>query len=62
MTFISPVFVGDDVTDEDAFREVNARDGLSVRVGGGSETVATYYLESVQEVLTWLESLPSRST
>ena len=56
-----PVFVGDDVTDEDAFREVNARGGLSVRVGGG-KTAATYYLESVKKVLTWLERLPSRPT
>ncbi|WP_162500877.1 trehalose-phosphatase [Modicisalibacter coralii] len=57
-----PVFVGDDVTDEDAFREVNARGGLSVRVGRGGETTATCYLDSVQEVLTWLESLPTRTT
>ncbi|ABE57600.1 trehalose-phosphatase [Chromohalobacter israelensis] len=56
-----PVFVGDDVTDEDAFREVNARGGLSVRVGDG-KTAATYYLESVKKVLTWLEHLPSRPT
>lgn len=53
----TPVFIGDDVTDEDAFHVVNARGGHSVRVGRQSETCATCYLESVQEVLTWLESL-----
>jgi len=56
----TPVFIGDDVTDEDAFRIVNARGGHSVRVGSQDETAATYYLESVQEVLTWLESLIAR--
>lgn len=30
-----PVFVGDD-TDEDGFAAVNARDGISVRVGDGA--------------------------
>ncbi|GAA5177932.1 MULTISPECIES: trehalose-phosphatase [Halomonadaceae] len=56
----TPVFIGDDVTDEDAFRIVNARGGHSVRVGSRDETVATCYLESVQEVLTWLESLTTQ--
>jgi trehalose 6-phosphate phosphatase len=34
-----PVFAGDDLTDENGFKTVNAHDGLSVRIGAG-ETVA----------------------
>jgi len=34
-----PVFVGDDLTDENGFKTVNARGGLSVRIGAG-ETLA----------------------
>lgn len=34
-----PVFVGDDLTDENGFKTVNARGGLSIRIGAG-ETIA----------------------
>lgn len=49
-----PVFVGDDVTDEEGFREVNRRGGLSVRVGGSGPTEAGFRAASVREVFDWL--------
>lgn len=53
-----PVFIGDDVTDEDGFAMVNALDGLSIRVGDGSATQAKYRLANVEQVIQWLRSLP----
>ena len=55
-----PVFVGDDVTDEDGFRAVNGMGGISVRVGrlpqGQATTAAQHCAASVEAVLDWLES------
>jgi trehalose 6-phosphate phosphatase len=48
-----PVFVGDDVTDEEGFAAVERAGGISVHVGSGA-TVARYRLAGVNEVLTWL--------
>lgn len=58
----TPVFLGDDRTDEDAFAWVNAHGGISIRVGGGGDwpTVARYGLGSVAEAIDWLASLPAR--
>ena len=52
----SPVFVGDDVSDEDGFREVNALGGVSIKVGwaGDGATHAGHRLDGVREVLAWL--------
>lgn len=55
-----PVFLGDDVTDEDAFREVQARGGHGIRVGPLEGSAAQWNLTSVTEVLEWLDSLPDR--
>lgn len=51
----SPVFLGDDTTDEDGFAEVTRRSGRSIRVGPPSAaTAAVYGLPSVSAVLDWL--------
>jgi trehalose 6-phosphate phosphatase len=49
-----PVFVGDDVTDEDGFEAVNEMDGFSIRVGAPGKTHARYGFSSVSAVVTWL--------
>lgn len=50
-----PVFVGDDLTDEDGFRAVNARDGLSIRVGAPQDGSAARILApDVAAVRHWL--------
>lgn len=53
-----PVFVGDDVTDEDAFESVNALGGVSVRIGVPAATHARYHIDSVDASLAWLAGLP----
>ena len=50
----TPVFIGDDATDEDGFRTVNALGGVSVKVNSG-ETAAAARLPDVNAVLNWLE-------
>ena len=51
-----PVYVGDDVTDEDAFAEVNRVDGLSIRVGDSAHSEACYELPDVASVRSWLST------
>lgn len=48
----SPVFVGDDTTDEAGFAVVNERGGTSVHVGDGP-TAAHYRFADVSDVLAW---------
>jgi trehalose 6-phosphate phosphatase len=50
----TPVFVGDDITDEDGFRAVNELGGYSVRVGHSPTTVAKFTFGSVTAVIAWL--------
>jgi trehalose 6-phosphate phosphatase len=50
----TPVFIGDDVTDEAGFRMVNRLGGHSVRIGGQSGSEATYGIPSVTAFLDWL--------
>ncbi len=49
-----PVFVGDDMTDEDGFAEMDRRGGVAIRVGRSAETRARYALPSVAAVYAWL--------
>jgi trehalose 6-phosphate phosphatase len=51
----APVFLGDDVTDEDGFQAVAALGGYGVLVGPSRRTRAAFRLESVDEALAWLE-------
>ena len=52
-----PIFIGDDVTDEDGFAVVNALGGLSIRVGEGRATAAEHSIADVAAVLDWLAAL-----
>jgi trehalose 6-phosphate phosphatase len=52
----TPVFAGDDLTDEKGFAVVNEMGGLSIKVGGG-ETIAKTRVDSVQALLAWLAAL-----
>jgi len=54
----TPVFIGDDVTDEDAFAVVNELQGMSIRVGHVGPTLARHRLGGVSEVLRWLRTVP----
>jgi trehalose 6-phosphate phosphatase len=53
----TPVFLGDDRTDEDGFTVVNALGGLSVRIGEGVQTQARLRLHSPAAVRDWLAGL-----
>jgi trehalose 6-phosphate phosphatase len=57
-TGMLPIALGDEVTDEDIFRELT--DGITVRIGRTGSTAARYrldYQESVGEFLSWLAGL-----
>ena len=49
----TPVFIGDDLTDEHGFDVVNEMEGYSVKVGEGA-TVARWRLPDVRAVERWL--------
>lgn len=54
-----PIYIGDDRTDEDAFRALGDR-GLTIRVGTGRRTAARHRLRSVEDVWKLLAALGSR--
>jgi trehalose 6-phosphate phosphatase len=53
-----PVFIGDDVTDEAGFSEVNRRGGISVRIGEDAATAATFRMADVTALIGWLNGEP----
>lgn len=52
----TPVFVGDDVTDEDGLRAAAAEGGFGVKIGP-EETAAAYRLPDTEAVHSWLRRL-----
>ena len=54
----TPVFAGDDLTDEDGFAAVESLHGISIRVGPpGAPTRARYRLDSPAALRAWLRAL-----
>ena len=49
-----PVFIGDDVTDEDAFRVVNRAGGHSIRIGAPASSEASWRVAGVAALRDWL--------
>jgi trehalose-phosphatase len=52
----APIYIGDDATDEDAFRALK-NTGLTVFVGDSKSSHAKYYLRNTQEVTEFLEQI-----
>jgi trehalose 6-phosphate phosphatase len=50
----TPVFVGDDDTDEEGFDAVNALGGYSIRVGRQVRSAARFQFATVSGVIAWL--------
>lgn len=57
----APVFVGDDLTDEDGFAAVARLGGYGVLTGPARPTQATYRLNDFSAVLDWLRAFIGRS-
>jgi trehalose 6-phosphate phosphatase len=58
----TPVAVGDDVTDEDAFVAAQALDGFGVQVGSRQPSGARYRLPCVVLANSWLDALAGRGS
>ncbi len=53
-----PVVIGDDTTDEGAFRAARRRGGYAIQVGPAASSVATGYVPNPAAVREWLAHLP----
>lgn len=62
----TPVFIGDDYTDEDGFRAVNGMGGHSIRVGpppaGVAESAAQWECDGVRDLIAWLKRFPQSAS
>ena len=56
----TPIYVGDDQTDEDGFAAAQALGGFGVLVGAARPTAATRGLADVDAVLDWLAAVSSK--
>lgn len=52
----TPLFAGDDLTDEAGFADVNAHGGITIKIGEG-ETCARHRLPSPEALTAWLLTL-----
>lgn len=52
----TPLFLGDDITDEDGFAAARALGGAGILVGAPRPTGARYRLPNVDAALSWLEA------
>jgi len=50
----TPIFIGDDITDEDGFAACDRLGGFGIRVGKRVPTAARYEFGSVEDVYAWL--------
>jgi trehalose 6-phosphate phosphatase len=55
-TPVLPIYIGDDITDEDAFKLLKGS-GLTVFVGKPKKSNAEYYIKDTNEVLSFLSWL-----
>lgn len=51
-----PCYIGDDVTDEDAFRALGAR-GITIRIGENKNSYANYFVRHADELIPLLEEI-----
>ncbi|HTP85057.1 MAG TPA: trehalose-phosphatase [Alphaproteobacteria bacterium] len=53
-----PVVIGDDTTDEGAFRAAQRRGGHAIQVGPGGSSIASFFIPNPTGVREWLARLP----
>ncbi len=53
---VMPIYIGDDITDEDAFKALNKK-GLAIFVGEPQKSYAQYYLKDPNEVVDFLKRI-----